>query len=196
MWKTTLAPKSTDAAAVQATPALCLLLSNPLEVVELACSGLDVGKELSKALSDLLGLGDRDRAAPASHWSTLGLTKDTPLLEAIKWLKAPSWRYPTEVLGLAGIAVNRLTDGKSHTIEEVCSLCHREISQVLCSVYTIVTCRFLLGSSRLWPKTRKQRHSFYQKLASTLTVRAMFHPNAPHTNTASQLLPGVRRTSC
>jgi hypothetical protein len=40
-------------------------------------------------------------------------------VEAIKWLKAPSWRYRTEVLGLVGIAVRKVTNGMFHHLEAV-----------------------------------------------------------------------------
>jgi hypothetical protein len=89
----------------QHTSALCLLLSNPLEIVELACED----GPMSKQLSELLGLDNL--AAVAEHWTTLGFREDIPVLEAIKWLKAPSWRYRTEVQGLANIAAHKITNG-------------------------------------------------------------------------------------
>jgi hypothetical protein len=101
------------------TPALCLLLSNPLEVVELACED----HKLVSELRELLGLPcgtDGDAFQLAEHWTRLGFREDTSTAEAIKWLKAPSWRYRTEVLGLAKIAVHKITNGEFASIDKVC----------------------------------------------------------------------------
>jgi hypothetical protein len=97
----------------QHTAALCLLLGNPLEVVEVACADAD----LSGKLHTLLGLCGIDRRA--AHWDQLGLKADTLLIDVVKWLKAPRWRYRTEVLGLVSVAVQSVTQGAFQTVDQV-----------------------------------------------------------------------------
>jgi hypothetical protein len=86
-------------------------LGNPLEVVEVACAD----SALSVQLQDLLGLSN----GGAVCWEQLGLNGDTLLVEVVKWIKAPGWRYRTEVLGLVDVAVQSVTSGHFHTINQV-----------------------------------------------------------------------------
>ena len=91
--------------------AMCLLLGNPLEVMELACED----DTLAGQLRDLL-LGDD---AARDYWQQLRAREDTPLIDRIKWLKSPSWRYHTEVLGLVAIGVHKITQGAYSSVDEV-----------------------------------------------------------------------------
>ena len=97
--------------------ALSLLLGNPLEIVERACED----DSLSDQLRALLGTHE----TKAEHWSQLGVTlgvpnkADTPLIDIVKLLKCPSWRFRSEVRGLANIAVHVVTQGRFSNVVEV-----------------------------------------------------------------------------
>jgi hypothetical protein len=91
--------------------AMCLLLGNPFEVVELACKDA----ALAEQLHALLATAD----VGAEHWQQLGARESTPLLERIKWLKSPSWRYRSEVLGLVDIGVSKVTNGAFTSVDQV-----------------------------------------------------------------------------
>jgi hypothetical protein len=84
---------------------MCLLLANPLEVVALACEDPAWQPQLLSLLGPVNVRGEP-------------VTPDN-LLESVKLLKTPSWRYRTEVQGLLETACLRVTGGKHRTLEAV-----------------------------------------------------------------------------
>jgi hypothetical protein len=82
-----------------------LLLANPLEVVALACEDPVWQPKLLSLLGPVNVRGET--LTPVN------------LLESVKLLKTPSWRYRTEVQGLLETACLRVTGGKHRTLEAV-----------------------------------------------------------------------------
>lgn len=80
-------------------PALCLLLGNALEVVEQACASEHLAPKLNELLS--------------------GVSWPSSLIEVIKAMKRPSWRYRSEVRGLVDMAVRRITGEAFGSLDQV-----------------------------------------------------------------------------
>jgi hypothetical protein len=85
--------------------ALCLLLGNPLEAVERACADGALELRVTELLSDV--------HLPCTP------TGPRTVVEVIKAMKQPTWRYHSEVRGLADAAVRRITRGEVASLNEV-----------------------------------------------------------------------------
>jgi hypothetical protein len=103
---------------------VCLLLANPLEVVALACEDPVWQPKLLSLLGPVNVRGEP-------------VTPDN-LLESVKLLKTPSWRYRTEVQGLLETACLRVTKGKYQCLEAVRVQCCL-LRLLLCTRFFVVS---------------------------------------------------------